>query len=68
MIGIGITPALSAGLGLLNASAPDDVLFWYQGRPITRELVYVLVRYRIARKAGLAVPPCSSGLAYCART
>lgn len=68
MIGVGITLALSAGLGLLNASAPDDVLWVYQGRPITREIVYVLVRYRIARKAGLVVPPCSSGLAYCVRT
>ena len=68
MIGIGLSPSLSSALGLLNAASPDDVLWVYQGRPITREVIHVLVRYRLARRAGMTVPPCSSGLTYCVRT
>jgi hypothetical protein len=70
MIGVGVTPALSGALGLLNEGQPTDVLFTLSdGRQLTRELVKILVRYRIAAKARMFTPgPCPGGLAYCIRS
>ncbi|ARB06073.1 hypothetical protein FDH38_gp019 [Dinoroseobacter phage vB_DshS-R5C] len=49
MIGIGVSPSLLALLRAPDAQSPDDVLWVYEGRPITRSVIHVLVRYRLAR-------------------
>ncbi|UXO93817.1 hypothetical protein Pan1_102 [Pseudanabaena phage Pan1] len=70
MIGVGVTPSLSGALGLINGTKPDDVvLVTSDGRQITRDLVKILVRYRVAAKAPQFTPrPCSNGRAYCLRS
>lgn len=67
MTGFGL--GLGIGIGpLLRALKPDpaEVLFLYQGKPITRELFKILVRYRIARIAGI-VPACILPQVVCIR-
>lgn len=65
MIGIGVSPSLSAALGLLNEASSTEVLFVYQGRAITRDVIAVLVRYRLAQKTGIEPRPCSNGDTFC---
>lgn len=64
------------GIGLTTDDHPgevptlEDVMFTLSdGRQITRELIYILVRYRLARRVPWLVPdPCADGRAYCVRT
>lgn len=64
MIGIGVSPSLSAQLGDVTVEA-STALMIYEGRPITLEVVAVLVRYRLARRSGITPAPCSNGDTVC---